>query len=377
MTRCLLILSIVICFVSCNEQSKKNEENAEAGKIVITNSYAQHFSIEQKKNYKQLRVLYPDGGEQIYILYHEVVPDVKTEKAVFIKTPVTSVSCLSSLYVGFMSRLSQEHTIDAVDNADYIANEIVKEGIAAGSIKELAKMGDLNEEIAITLHPDVIFTYGVGTSDHETNKKVKASGIPVVYCVDNRENSALGRAEWIRFIACFFDAEELADSLFRETEKRYLQYCDSAATTSLKPTVLTEVKLSDAWYVPGGKSYMAGMIKDANALYCWKDSNTEKSLPLSFEEVYKKGVNADYWINLGFCHNKAEVLRLDKRYAEFNAYKTGNIYNYNARETPAGGNELWETGIINPDLVLRDLIKIFHPEMYADKPFIYYQKLNE
>jgi iron complex transport system substrate-binding protein len=367
---------------ACGNKGEKQGTTAPKIEKEIPLAYAKRFSILPITigitDYKILTVLPLTGGKQSYVLYPKgsAKPAVTDPKAVFIATPVGTTACLSSLYVGYLDRLQLTDKIVAIDNADYISNPVITEKVKAGTVKELAKGNSLNEEMTIALHPELVISYGSVSSENEANKKVRNAAIPFVYCIDNRETSPLGRAEWIRFIACFYGEEKKADSLFRETEKKYLELKAVAAGTAESPTVFTETKLSDAWYVPGGKSFMATLIRDAHATYCWAGDSNEVSLPLSYEQVYRTTVNADYWINLGFCKTKKDLLDLDKRYKNFKAFKDDHVYNYNLKSTPAGGNEFWETGLIMPDLILLDMIKMFHPALYTDKPFTYYRKLE-
>ncbi|HEY1040948.1 MAG TPA: ABC transporter substrate-binding protein, partial [Bacteroidia bacterium] len=167
-----------------------------------------------------------------------------------------------------------------------------------------------------------------------------------------------------------------ADSLFSETEANYIALKTGAKKAATQPRVLTEIKLNDAWYVPGGKSFMSTLIQDANAHYCWEGDTSLGSLPLSFEQVYKTAADADYWLNVLFAKNKADISKLDKRYMNFKAFKNTTIYNNNLQVTDKGGNAYWETGLICPDLILSDMVKIFHPELGKDTTLNYYKKLE-
>ena len=132
------------------------------------------------------------------------------------------------------------------------------------------------------------------------------------------------------------------------------------------------------WYVPGGKSFVANLIKDANADYVFKYDAHTGSLNLSFEDVYLKAKDADYWLNPAMVNSKKEILGFELRYAEFKAYKTGNLYNNNKIVNGKGFSNYWETGIIYPDKVLSDLILIFHPEIKPElKSELYYYKKIE
>lgn len=366
-------------FISCGDAAKKKDEaKNELVAIETSLAYAQGFKIKNFGTYKQIEILNKGVLVNKYILYNEneAKPAIDSKIAQFVKTPVKNVAAMSSLYVGFLERLGLTSSIKAVDNIDYISNQKMIDGVAAKTISQLAITGNINEELAIALHPDLIINYGSGTSQSDKHKKLVNAGIPTVYCLDHLETNPLGRAEWIKLIACFYEKEKDADSVFALTEKGYLALKEAARQAKEKPSVLTELKLNDAWYVPGGKSFMATLIDDANANYCWANDTAVGSLPLSFEQVYEKASGADYWLNVLFCKSLNDIKKLDNRYTNFKAFKNKQVYNNDLLVTPKGGNAYWETGLIEPDKILNDMIKILHPELLKDKPFNYYRQLN-
>jgi len=375
----LVFLAACILLVSCGEE-KKNEKvfDSEIDAVFIPQNYAEGFRVVDFFKYKQIDVYNKGLLVNTYVLYNEKAakPDVSIKNAVYVKTPVKNVAAMSSLYVGFLERLNLTSSIKAVDNVDYISNKKVIDGVAAKTITQLAITGNINEELAIALHPDLIINYGSGTSQSDKQEKLANAGIPMVHCLDHLETNPLGRAEWIKFIACFYEKEKLADSLFTLTEQNYLALKDQAGQAKEKPSVLTELKLNDAWYVPGGKSFMATLINDANAQYCWANDTTIGSLPLSFEQVYEKASGADYWLNVLFCKSLNDIKKLDNRYTNFKAFKNKQVFNNDLLVTPQGGNAYWETGLIEPDKILSDMIKILHPELLKEKAFNYYHQLN-
>lgn len=366
-------------FISCGDAAKKKDEaKNELVAIETSLAYAQGFKIKNFGTYKQIEILNKGVLVNKYILYNEnaTKPAIDSKIAQFVKTPVKNVAAMSSLYVGFLERLGLTSSIKAVDNVDYISNKKVIGGVASKTITQLAITGNINEELAIALHPDLIINYGSGTSQSDKHKKLVNAGIPTVYCLDHLETNPLGRAEWIKLIACFYEKEKEADSLFAITKKSYLALKEAAGQAKEKPSVLTELKLNDAWYVPGGKSFMATLIDDANASYCWANDTAVGSLPLSFEQVYEKASGADYWLNVLFCKSLNDIKKLDNRYTNFKAFKNKQVYNNDLLVTAKGGNAYWETGLIEPDKILNDMIKILHPELLKDKPFNYYRQLN-
>lgn len=128
--------------------------------------------------------------------------------------------------------------------------------------------------------------------------------------------------------------------------------------------------------MPGGRSYVARFLADAGAAYLWTDDETTGSIPLDFETVFERAADADFWLNPGSWTSRAEAAAADKRYTQFRAYQTGAMYNNNARLNENGGNDYREGGLANPDVVLADLVKIFHPELLPDHELFYYRKLD-
>ncbi|MGY0037045.1 hypothetical protein [Pedobacter sp. NJ-S-72] len=130
------------------------------------------------------------------------------------------------------------------------------------------------------------------------------------------------------------------------------------------------------WYVPDGDSYMVQFLKDAGTSYKWADIHGKGSLPLNFETVAPVALKADFWLNVGTVDTKDDIKAIDNRYIEFKPFKDGHIFNFNKKVNDIGSNDYWESGSVNPQIVLGDLIKIFHPELLPDHQLVYYKQLN-
>ena len=217
----------------------------------------------------------------------------------------------------------------------------------------------------------------MGNPKKDVSEKIINANIPVAISLDHLEETPLARAEWIKFIAAFFNKEQLADSLFKITETNYKQLKLMCDTIKNKPSVFTEMKYADAWYVPGGNSFAANILNDAGANYIWKNEKQTGSIPLNFETVYNVARDADYWLNLFInVNSKKELLGFEPRYNLFKAFKTENIYNNNKIANAKGYSDYWENGITNPDELLKDLIKIFHPNVLPEYQLKYYKKIE-
>jgi len=374
-------ISIALWFASCTTNTSHDfNKPAELEKSKAL-SYAERFSMGEINGYKTLYlfgnrnsndttatfVLYPrDGNKPSF-----------SDNAFYIPTPVERVACLSSVYVTMLQKLGLLKNIVAIDNVDYYNNTQITEGVEQKKILELAKGPEINAEQTLLLKPDLILTFGMGNPAKDVNAKIISAGIPAAISLDHLEETPLARAEWIKFIAAFFNKDKEADSIFKQIESSYIQLTKLTDTLKTKPSVLTEMKYSDAWYVPGGNSYMANLLKDAGGNYLWKDEKRSGSIPLNFESVYTRAKDADYWINLFInINSKKDLLAFEERYALFKPFKTGNIYNNNKVANAKGYSIYWEEGICNPDELLKDIICILHPEVLPQHQLKYYKKIE-
>ena len=385
----LCVFSVCL-FSSCNTDTKNtfSESNQSktsttlaqgvAEETTIPLSYAKRFSIKKEQNATVLELYGNKGDSAItatFVLYSTQKP-TNHPTAYFIKTPVTKVASMSSIYTSMLLKLGVEKTIVAIDNVDYYNNLFIQQSVENHSIIELSKGPTMNVEQTIALNPDLILTFGMGNPSADVDKKIQQANIPIAVSLDHLEETPLARAEWIKFFACFFNKERLADSLFAQTEEKYLALKKLSLQQPTKPTVLTELKYGDTWYVPGGNSYVANLLADAGASYFWSNEKQTGSIPLSFESVYAKAKDCDIWLNLYQVNTKKELLSYDQRYRLFNAYKKNKLYNNNKIRNAKGFSNYWESGIVNPDGVLADLISIITPTLLPNHSLLYYKQIE-
>lgn len=372
----LLLVSCLLFLSSCGTQ-KSNKENIAFLSHPQKNSYASYFKIYKEETFSAL-VTYINTEKTdsvVYVLYKNTKPELNL-KAYYIKTPVSSVASLGSVFVGALNNLQCLNYITAVDNADYICNPLIKEKCANNTVQQLSKNGVLNIEQTLVCKPDIILANPSGDLKKDFDARLLKANITPVLCADYYENYPLARAEWAKAFALFFNVEQKADSLFASIEKNYLELKNRADTCTNKPTVFSEIKTGDVWFVPGAKSNMATLLKDAGAAYIFTDNDKTGSLSLNLEQVIDKAIHADYWLNLHQSNSIEDLIKQDKRYEVFNAYKKHNLYNNNAMVNEAGGNAYWEYGLNHPDELLADLIKIFHPAFLPNHTLKYYKQLK-
>lgn len=233
----------------------------------------------------------------------------------------------------------------------------------------------MNTELVLSIQPDLVVGFGI-TSENKGYETLKRSKIPVVYNGDWTEKKPLGKAEWIKFFAPFFGMEKKADSLFQSIETSYTEVKNLAKSAKQIPTVMSGALYKDVWYAPGGQSWAAEFIRDANANYLWKDTSQTGSLSLSIENVLNEGKSADFWIAPSQFTSYSELQNDTWHYKQFKAYNNKTIYTYALSKGETGGLLYYELGPNRPDLILKDLIHIFHPEVLPDYTPIFFKPLH-
>jgi iron complex transport system substrate-binding protein len=346
----------------------------------VSIDYAKNFTLEYKDGYKLLTVTLPWLGATESLVY-ALIPngtqvDEELGNAVVIHTPIDSFVSLSSTYLPFLEQIGELNSLIAVDTADYIYNADVRLGVENGSVTTVGSGPTIDVETVVELAPDLIMTSASGSADWDTHPVLEQAGLPVVINSDYLEQDPLGRAEWGKFIAAFYDKEAEADQVFDAMAARYEEAKASVAGQSEKVTVFVNTAYEGTWYMPGGESYAAILLSDAGADYLWNDLEGTGAMPIDFEVVVERAKDADFWLNVGFASDLASLAAMDPRYVDFKAYQEGKVFNNNARITEMGGTDYFESGTANPDAVLRDLIAIFYPDLAGGHELYYYRQLQ-
>jgi iron complex transport system substrate-binding protein len=343
--------------------------------------YANRFSVKEAGACKLLQVFDPwqnsRGMTFSYVLGSDIdaVPD-SLSAIPFIRVPVTRVITMSTTHVAMISQLGKAETILGASGTGYILDSVVSHRIDAGKVKEVGYEQGLNYEVIVEINPDVMFVYGVEGSIRPVSEKLGELGIQVVYCAEYLENHPLGKAEWIRFFAHFYNMEEESLSFFTRIDSAYRALADLSGRLEDKPKVIIGLPWKDTWYVAGGQSFASRLIRDAGGDYLWREDPSSEAIPIDLESVFSRAVEADVWINPGTAQSIRELVSFDERFLELPVVGQGEIYNNNARMSRGGGNDYWESGSVRPDLILADLISVFHPDLLADHSLFYYRKLK-
>jgi iron complex transport system substrate-binding protein len=342
---------------------------------------AQGFTMHKLGKVTLLTVFNPWQGAQDVVYRYalcpkdEPIPEGLSDYTL-IRTPVERVICLSTTHVAMLSAIGKTASIKALSGAAYISDPEVNRAIANGEIPDIGYHQSLNFEKIIALKPDVIFAYGVGQEVSGLLTRLTDLGLTVALNAEYLERTALGKSEWIKFMSAFYTCEDQAAQLFHQIKQNYDSLTLLAAGRPQKPTVICGLPWQGSWYIPGGHTSTASMIADAGGDYLWKNNESHESYPVNIEAIVDKGSTADLWINTGAARSLAEILSVDERLSIVQAWQTGRVYNNYARVSAGGGNDFFESGVVRPDIVLKDLIKIFHPDLLPDHSFYYYLPLD-
>jgi len=373
---------IFIVLIACqNKETEQNTQTLNLQSKEISLSYAQNFKIEQFEDFKVLTLTKPftDSPDSLqYVLYKrgEEKPEGFKE-AIFIEIPIQRVVVLSHSHIAFLQKMGLENNIVGINEGNYLPEIPFKQKLKKGEVKDVSNaQGVLNLEEILSLEPDLVMFSSGAKEGFLKNKVLTEAGIPMVFNGEWLETDPLGRAEWIKMMSLFFDKEEQANQIFEEITQAYQSVTQKTDSIKTKPTVLWEVPYKDTWYVPGGNSYIAKLLKDAGGNYLWQDDEQVASLALDFETVYAKAQQADYWISLSVIQKKSELQAQDARFTDLKAFKEGNLYNHNRQKSAIGGSLYLMEGVVNPHWVLSDLVKILHPNLLSAHEFKYYQKIE-
>ncbi|MFZ5999791.1 MAG: ABC transporter substrate-binding protein [Bacteroidota bacterium] len=375
MEKYVMVVVAALILVSCNRSAREVESRTDYDSL----RYAQGFSIRHDGEATWVTVNYPyqgaANGYQYLLVQKGTTPPAHAADVQVVEVPIERIVCTSTTHLPHLDYLGVPESLVGFPSTDYVSSTTLRKRIDAGDVKELGIDKGMNLELLFTLKPNLVMGYTM-SADLGQLKKIQDLNIPVVINAEYLEKTPLGRAEWIKFTALFFNKEKEADSVFKSIENEYLKTKSMATNVGNRPTVLSGIVYGDAWFMPGGKNYAAQLLADAGANYLWSDDTSNGFLELSFESVFQKAKEADYWIGVGSFNSLNELKAAENRYSLFKPFEDKTVYTYNARLGAKGGNEFLELGYLRPDLILNDLVKITHPDLLPDYQLYFHKKLE-
>ncbi len=371
------LIGICFLFTGCIDNSKDVSESikAEASEIL----YAKGFRMENFETHTIITISDPWPESDLEFRYllkrsDSLLAGEENFEGV-LQIPIQSIVVTSTTHIPSLEMLGEETALIGFPNLDYISSEKTRALIDAGKIRELGKNEEMNTEVLIESKPDVVVTFAVEGKNKAVNT-IQRAGIPVLYNADWTETHPLGKAEWIKFFGLLFGKERAADSIFSVIEKNYNEAKALADNAPNYPTALSGAMFKDVWYLPQGDSWAAQFIADAHGNYLWKDRKGTGSLSLNLESVLETGKDADFWIGPGQFTAYQQLQDAHSIYAEFKAFQDKKVYSFTNKKGATGGVIYYELAPNRPDLVLKDIIKILHPQLLPDYELYFFAPLE-
>lgn len=379
MKRWIQLAVVALCAIVVAACGRKSVSLEDFDKPVYMLEYASGFDIQgaDSKQSVLLTVTNPWQGADGIAVQLFIARDGETAPEGFdgqvLEGDAERIVAMSSTHIAMLDAIGEVDRVVGVSGIDYISNPDIQ--ARCDRIGDVGYEGNINYELLLSLDPDLVLLYGVnGASGMEP--KLRELGIPFMYVGDYLEESPLGKAEWMVALSEVVGCRSEGEKVFAEIPVRYNALKQRVAENALDaPSVMLNMPYGDSWFMPSAGSYAVRLIEDAGGDYIYKKNTGNASTPVDMEEAYLLASAADLWLNVGMASTLGEVKAACPKFADTRCFRNGYVYNNNARTNAAGGNDYFESGVVHPELVLRDLIKIFHPEL-VEEDFVYYKRLK-
>jgi len=373
----LLVFLLFVSLAGC----KSDHDNGPLAVPVVQDEAgaAQGLAIYRYEGYSIVKITNPWPNatkDYVYILQQKgaKIPDSLKQNTI-INVPLRSIVVTSTTHIPSLEMLGVSNTLVGFPTLDYISSEKVRGRIGAGKVRELGSNQNLNTEIIIDLQPDLIVGFGIDNNNPALDNLQK-NGLKVMLNGDWNEQTPLGKAEWIKFFGALYCVEDKADKIFSDIAEDYGKNQIAAQNGTHKPTVMAGAIYENQWYLPHGNSWGSIFIEDAGGDYLWRNSHGTGSLSLPFEAVLEKAKDADIWIGPAQYTSLAEMTADNPHYSQFKAFRDKKVFSFSNKKGAKGGIIFYELAPNRPDLVLKDMLKILHPELLPDYELYFFEQLK-
>lgn len=376
---------LAIASISCNSSSSaaKIDEPSTEQTNELSGQYAEFFHVKDCNGRIKELSIRNIWDEKLkydkYILVPRDCTEILSANPNALPYPIKSVVCMSSSHVAYLTALDETECIKAISGTRFIYNRDVLKLIKDEKIVDIGSETSPNYERIMALKPDMVITYAIGASDNSHINILKKLGIKVLTIGDYLENSPLGKMEYLKLFGHLTDKTHIADSLFKAkcTEYNSIKEKLAECMKGSSPTrVLINMPYKGAWYIPGERSYISQLVKDAGGVVLGAKPGENKSEQYGFEYIYSLALQSEIWLHPNAINTLEELAAENAMFKNITPFKTGKVYNNNFRCTPDMGSDFWETGVVEPHIILQDLAAILHPEIFPGKEFKYYHKLK-
>ena len=369
----LTLIITALSLVACKQRTIENRPQTTDSAEAMSLDYAQGFQVRTLENgVKLVDVADPQTDEdKMPVSYHfalvprqtvnsqlSTVNDQIPEGYTKVEVPVERTLVMTMLQLSNFTALGALDVVKGITGTKNLFNEDIHQRVADGRIVKIGMEGNFDTELILAANPEVIFISPFKRGGYDA---IKETGVTLIPHLGYKEPHPLGQAEWIKYVGLFIGKEKEADALFDRIKKRYLALAEKVKKeTTDRPTVFSGEMHGGNWFAVGGKNHLAQLFRDAGAEYILKDDNTG-GVPIEYEQMYATAANADYWRILNSYPGdfSYEALKSSEPRNElFKAFKEKHVIYCNMKQTP-----YYESSPVEPDVLLADLVAIFHPEL--------------
>ncbi len=375
LTHILILCAILWCTCSCTSSSNIDDYNM----TVYTPTYATGFRIvgAEGKQSTIIRVTNPwqsaDNVETMLFIARGGEKAPNGFRGQVLQGDAKRVVCMSSSHIAMLDAIGAVESVVGVSGKNFITNPYVV--AHQRTIADVGYDGNMNFELLVAQQPDIVLLYGV-TGACTMQSKLDELAIPYIYIGEYVEEDPLGKTEWLVALAEIVGLRQQGLTYFAELPQRYEQLKSIAASAHTPaPKVMLNTPYADSWFMPSTTSYIARLIADAGGDYIYQQNTSNHSLPIDLEQAALLTTQADIWLHVENINSLDDLRRQLPKFAHMPCVQRGEVYNCDKRRVAGGGNDYWESGVVHPDVILRDLIKIFHSELVSEE-FVYYRKIE-
>ena len=375
LTHILILCAILGCTYSCTSSGNIDDYNM----AVYTPTYATGFHIVGAKGKQStiIRVTNPwqsaDEVETMLFIARGGEKAPNGFRGQVLQGDAKRVVCMSSSHIAMLDAIGAVESVVGVSGKNFITNPYVV--AHQRTIADVGYDGNMNFELLVAQQPDIVLLYGV-TGACTMESKLDELGIPYIYVGEYVEEDPLGKAEWLIALAEIVGLRQQGLTYFAELPQRYEQLKSMAAAAQTPaPKVMLNTPYADSWFMPSTTSYIARLIADAGGDYIYQQNTSNHSLPIDLEQAALLTTQADIWLHVENINSLDDLRRQLPKFAQMPCVQCGEVYNCDKRRVAGGGNDYWESGVVHPDVILCDLIKIFHPKLVSEE-FVYYRKIE-
>ena len=369
----LTLIITALSLVACKQRTIENESQTADSAEAMSLDYTQGFQVRTLENgVKLVDVADPQTDEdKMPVSYHfalvprqtvnsqlSTVNDQIPEGYTKVEVPVERTLVMTMLQLSNFTALGALDVVKGITGTKNLFNEDIHQRVADGRIVKIGMEGNFDTELILAANPEVIFISPFKRGGYDA---IKETGVTLIPHLGYKEPHPLGQAEWIKYVGLFIGKEKEADALFDRIKKRYLALAEKVKKeTTDRPTVFSGEMHGGNWFAVGGRNHLAQLFRDAGAEYILKDDNTG-GVPIEYEQMYATAANADYWRILNSYPGdfSYEALKSSEPRNElFKAFKEKHVIYCNMKQTP-----YYESSPVEPDVLLEDLVAIFHPEL--------------